>query len=143
MCLVAAVMWLMPIAGCTAPGATSTTSTGYQGSSEAARPSTSAVVTSSTTTTTAPEAAATTFSPASIAVQSVKRSGSEVEVLVVAPPETRFASGVTAPGVSCTIESAIGSGPVSYSITCPDAGPTLFSSTTFGDFDYGFETALR
>jgi hypothetical protein len=140
---VGSTLSLTLLAGCTttdgrtaptgAPSPPSAASTGTT-----TRPSSSAT----TTITTSPAVETTTFSPASIKVQTASEKGSEIEVVVVAPPDTRFAAGATTPGVSCSIASTSGRDPVTYTIRCAEHGPKLFSTITSGDYDYGFEAAL-
>lgn len=101
----------------------------------------SASPTGSATATASPQKEPT-FSAADITVRTVTRRGSEVLVEVTAPPETTFAIGEKAPGVTCRIDDTTGTTPVTYRLTCPQPGPRLLSSIHYGDFEYGFESAL-
>jgi hypothetical protein len=89
-----------------------------------------------------PNPVSTTFSPDSVKVHTLSRDGSRGIVHASAPPGTRFASGDAAPGRECSVTGSAGTDPVNYTITCPQLGKKLFSTITYGDYDYSFEEVL-
>lgn len=92
-----------------------------------------------------------TFGPDSITVLSQEtirgKYGKAESLRVLAPVDTRFKIGVgTSADDAISCESKVLSkNPVLYQVTCPYQGPgnKLFSTITYGEFDYGFAKKIR